>query len=114
MYDTVSVLLFYLGIAELMLSGYLFWMAYSAMRHARGRSFYRTMRILCVAVLLFFTIQAVSKLRLVGEDVLQVADVLSSILLVLLLISLVRELVSNMLAHEHLVRHKRHGKPDVE
>lgn len=114
MYDTVSVLLFYLGIAELMLSGYLFWMAYNAMRHARGRSFYRTMRVLCVAVLLFLTIQAVTKFRLVDGDVLRVADALSSILLVLLLISAVRGLAANMMAHEHLVRHRRHGKPDVE
>ena len=114
MYDTVAVLVFYLGIAEVLLSGYLFWVAYNAMRNSQGKSFYRTMRTLCVAVLLFFTVQAVSKFRLMREDMLVISEALASILLVLLLISVVGELAKGMLAHEHLMRPRRHGKRDVE
>lgn len=111
---SVAVLAFYLGLAEILLSGYLFWVAYKAMRRAQGRSFYRTMRILCVTVLLFLTVQVVSKFHLLRSDMLELTDALSSIMLVLLLISAVHELTKVMLAHEHLMKHRRHGKHDVE
>ncbi|MFA6489218.1 MAG: hypothetical protein WCT52_00890 [Candidatus Micrarchaeia archaeon] len=114
MSDPIAVFVFYLGIAEVILSGCLFWVACDALRKAQGKSFYRTMRTLCVAVLLFFTVQVVSKFRLMREDMLVISEVLSSIMLVLLLISVVSELTKGMMAHEHLMKHRRHGRRDVD
>lgn len=111
---SVAALVFYLGLAEVLLSAYLFYIAYSAMRKAEGKSFYKTMRVLAVAILLFLTMQAVSKLHLMHPDLLGIMDAISSILLVLLLIAALNELGKAMLAHEHLARRKHHGKRDVE
>ena len=110
----VAVFVFYLGIAEILISGYLFWVAYGAMKRAQGKPFCQTMRLLCVAALLFIAAQASSMFQLMRADMLGVIGVLSSRLLVLLLISAVRELSDVKMVHEHLMKHRRHGKRDVE
>jgi|GEM_PF-1941541 len=114
MFGADSGLPFYLGIIELLLSLWLILVAFAAMRHSQGRSFSLAMKALFAAALLFFTMQAVSFFRLVPPDVLGISDAISSIILLLLLISALRELTKGMLAHEHLIKGRQHYKRDVE
>ncbi|HIH18652.1 TPA: hypothetical protein HA225_01615 [Candidatus Micrarchaeota archaeon] len=112
--DNVTILMLYIRIANLLISAYIVKELISVAFFHKG-AFSKTMKIMLLAVLVFFGVELVQVFRIMtGPE----ADLIQSAFLfsfLLLLLSTLIEMKKGARAHEHLVRHRHRGRlSDVE
>ena len=110
-----SFLMGFLEAADLLVAAYLVATAFQTYwRNTRG-SFSRVMGVMVVAGGLFFAAQLAQFFALLPDGTFDELQALFSLVFLLLLVLVVREIGNGMLAHEHLVKRKQKPRlADVE
>lgn len=115
MADYVVLLTLVLRLANLAVAGYLLGVVFPLYWKNRNGSFSKALKIVMVAVLLFFAVEFAQVFRLIGAEVFSLLQSLFSFVFLLLLILAVLEIRQGMLAHDHLMRRKQRARlSDVE
>lgn len=104
--ELVQLLLLFLHVANLVAAGFVMAVVYSIHRATRGRSFGKTMKIMLVAVVLFFLVELVQLFNLLPGAKFEVMQTLFSFLFLLLLMQALLEVRKGVMAYELLVKRK--------
>ena len=106
MADSAPIVMFWLHIANLLVSAYLLKYLFDGFLSKSSGSFAKTTKIMLVAVLVFFVVEMVQVFRFFSEAESQFIQSFFSLLFLILLISVSREMRQSSLAHDHLMRRK--------
>ena len=106
MEDAVQVFMFILHVANLAAAGYAIYFVYS-LQQGNHRSFSRTMKIMAVALVVFFLVEALTVFRVVPTTESEAIRSLFSFVFVMLLLLALSEVKKGMMAHDHLMRRKQ-------
>ena len=113
--ELVQLLLLFLHVASLVAAGFVMAVVYSIHRATRGRSFGKTMKIMLVAVGMFFLLELVQVFNLLPGADFEIVQTLFSFLFLFLLLQALLEVRTGVMAYEHLVKRKSRIKiSDVE
>ena len=113
--ELVALLMLFLHVANLVAAGYLTAVVFSMHRASRTGSFSKTMKIMLVAVAMFFLLELVQIFNLLPGAKFEVVQTLFSFLFLVLLLQALLEVRKGVMAYEHLVKRKTRAKiSDVE
>lgn len=104
--ELVQLLLLFLHVASLVAAGFVLAVVYSIHRASRAGSFSKTMKIMLVAVAVFFLLKLVEIFNLLPGAKFEVAETLFSFLFLLLLLQALLEVRKSIMAYELLVKKK--------
>jgi len=108
--ELVALLMLFLHVASLVAAGFVLAVVYSMHRASRGGSFSKTMKIMLVAVAVFFLLKLVQIFNLLPGGEFEVAETLFSFLFLLLLLQALLEVRKSVMAYELLVKRKTRAK----
>jgi len=112
--DSVSMLMLYIKLANLLVSAYLIKELLSVAVFHKG-SFSKTMKFMLAAVLIFFASELTQVLRVVSGPDAELIQNAFTFAFLLLLLSATIEIQRSIRAHEHLVKQRHKGRiADVE
>jgi hypothetical protein len=115
MADAVSLLTFLLRLANIVIAAYVLYFIFLTSRMPANGSFYKTIRLLLLGVLLFFLVEVIQVFRLIPPATFAIIQSLFGFIFLLLLLLVLHEVRKGMQAHDHLVRRKhRQRMADVE
>ncbi len=109
MADSVQVVMLVLHIASLAVSAYLLKLL-SDSYFSVQRSFSRTTKIMFVAALTFIVAELVQLFRFFSAEESQFLEALFTLVFLLLLLCVVREMRTSALAHDHLMKRRQRTK----
>ena len=113
--ELVALLMLFLHVANLVAAGFVMAVVFSMQRASRAGSFSKTMKIMLVAVVIFFFLELVQVFNLLPGAKFDVVQTLFSFLFLLLLLQALLEVRKGVMAYEHLVKRKTRTKiSDVE
>ena len=104
--ELVALLLLFLQVASLVAAMYVMAVVYSMHRASRGGSFSKTMKIMLVAVVMYFLLELVQLFGLLPGTDFQTVETLFSFVFLLLLLQALLEVRKGVMAYELLVRRK--------
>ncbi|MCX8174843.1 MAG: hypothetical protein N3E51_01415 [Candidatus Micrarchaeota archaeon] len=111
----LAVLMLLLRLANIVVAAYLIYFAFLMSRMPSISSFSRTIRLLLLAIVLFFIVEVMYVFRLIPQDSASILPSLFEFVFLLLLISVLHEVRKGMLAHDHLMQKRaRQRLVDVE
>ncbi|MCX8197276.1 MAG: hypothetical protein N3G80_03100 [Candidatus Micrarchaeota archaeon] len=115
MADYIGILNMVLKIANIGIAAYLIWLVTRMYLSDRGGSFSNSLKIMLVALLLFFSAEFASTFRLIDQETQKTIDSLFFFVFLLLLLLALIKIRHSGLAHDHLVKKKLKAKiVDVE
>jgi uncharacterized membrane protein len=109
MSDPVQSVMLVLHIANLAVSAYLFKLLLDS-HLSKQRSFSKTTKIMFVAVLTFIVVELVQVFRFFSADESQFVQALFTLVFLLLLLCVVKEMRTSALAHDHLMKRRQRTK----
>lgn len=113
--ELVQLLLLFLHVGSLVAAGFVLAVVFSMHRASRGGSLGKTMKMMLVAVSVFFLLKLVQIFNLLPGVQLEVAETLFSFLFLLLLLQALLEVRKSVMAYELLVKRKGKARSlDVE
>jgi hypothetical protein len=104
--ELVALLLLFLHVASLVAAGFVMAVVFSMHRASRGGSFSKTMKIMLVAVVMYFLLELVQLFGLLPGANFEVVQTLFSFLFLLLLLQALLEVRKGVMAYELLVKRK--------
>ena len=112
---SVSVILIFFGVANLLLSGYIIKVLVDMCRRHQAGTFSKYMKVMFAVVFLFLITQLMHLLRLFGAEEYAAVQAAFSLSFLLLLLACLLHIQKTWIAHEHLVRARHKQKlVDVE
>jgi len=113
--ELIPALTILVRLANLVLAGYLLSILVSFYRTDNNASFSRSVRIMLIAIVLFFAVEIIQVFGLMPQDIFKPVQAFFSFIFLLMLIAAMLEVKKSMMAHDHMMRRKlREKMHDVE